>query len=144
IQTSYVIEQEGVKAPEMGEFDPIIRKTEAYFSEKLTAHGDTARGVDWRDEKAQEQRFQILSRLFRTRGDFSILDVGCGTGAFYNYLACNGFRNIHYTGLDLLEKMVACGRSKFAGDSNAYFENGTIEQLNDSFDYTIASGIYNA
>jgi hypothetical protein len=57
-----------------------------YFTNTLNLYGMTARGADWRDDDAQTLRFEQLLKILPAQSDsvqtFTLVDYGCGYGAF--------------------------------------------------------------
>ncbi len=100
--------------------------------------------VGWGSSESQKKRFEILSEI----GDLnncSILDIGCGTGAFYKYLN-DLYRDINYTGIDINENMVRIAKETlpeatfYCTDILNKVEN---EIRNRKFDYVFLSGVLN-
>jgi 2-polyprenyl-3-methyl-5-hydroxy-6-metoxy-1,4-benzoquinol methylase len=71
-----------------------------------------------------------------------ILDIGCGTGAFLDYLPSD----IEYVGVDLNPKYVESAKSRYK-DNNATFYCGRVDEMVDKehkfgqFDIALAKGI---
>jgi SAM-dependent methyltransferase len=118
-------------------FDVDLDQVRDYYSERLKYFGASPKGVDWGSEQRQQRRFQELSACFVQDDDFSILDLGCGYGAFLDHLKSTGKR-AYYTGRDLSEDMIAQARQLQPG---ANFIAGSLGT--EDFDYIIASGIFN-
>ena len=78
---------------------------EEYYTNKIKEYGTTPQGVDWNGEKSQFIRFEQLSKIISTNNSFSIGDIGCGYGKYFEFLQ-NRFNNFNYTGYDLSEKMI--------------------------------------
>jgi SAM-dependent methyltransferase len=118
----------------------ILKKVRDYYEKKLSKFGHTPKGVDWNSEESQEIRFEQLTKVIDPKIKFfSIIDYGCGYGAFYKYLSSH-FNQFAYTGHDLSTKMTDTGKKLFL--------NPRIKWINDvsnlkSSDYLIASGIFN-
>jgi len=126
---------------------PNFEEAKNYFEERLTAHGATARGVDWNSEAAQELRFSQLSKVINTTQPLSLLDYGCGYGALAGYLRRSGFPLRHYVGFDVLESMVSKAREVYRAeltgdDQTLYTFTSDFNQLT-PVDFAIASGIFN-
>jgi SAM-dependent methyltransferase len=79
-----------------------------FYSGKLAEHGFTTRAFDWSRLNSQRRRFELLSGILplKERRRFSVLDVGCGYGDLYDFLAKKGFRP-DYTGVDIMERFIA-------------------------------------
>ena len=111
-----------------------------YYTNKLQQHGATPRGVDWNGLESQQLRFAQLSQIVAHDGRFSINDLGCGYGAFLDYLETK-FTGFTYVGCDVSAAMIAAARERHRTNPNAhYHETSTPPQLSD---YGIASGIFN-
>jgi len=111
-----------------------------YYAGKIKEHGCTPKGVDWKDEASQNLRFDVLYKLFAHDPDASVIDLGCGYGAFLQYIRSKGHRG-KYIGLDICPDMLSLAKSGFASDNNALF----LDKLNDGdvHDYVVSSGIFN-
>jgi SAM-dependent methyltransferase len=120
--------------------EAILEAVERYYSAKFDEHGARAQGVDWNSVESQELRFEQLAQLFRGRtGMFSVNDLGCGYGAFAQYLAERGY-DARYTGYELSPAMLEAAREAFRDDERIRFvEGSTLEPA----DYSVASGIFN-
>lgn len=110
-----------------------------YYSNKIVAHGPVPAGVDWSSQERQERRFAALARMLPREEGVTLLDVGCGYGALFDYLSSTG-RNISYTGTDISSAMITQARVLHT-EENAAFLEGDIPDT--SFDYVVASGIFN-
>jgi SAM-dependent methyltransferase len=118
-------------------FDAIFGRVAGYYGEKVRAHGNTARGVDWNSEASQELRFRQLLSLCDSSTSFSLLDIGCGYGALFDFLMAQKVA-VDYRGFDIAPEMVSAARSRHP---NACFtsDRAAVE----SADYSVASGIFN-
>jgi Methyltransferase domain len=119
----------------------IIAASVAYYEEKLSAFGCTARGVDWKDERSQHLRFEQLLRALGVRRSepFSILDYGCGWGALLPFLAERDYV-FEYTGYDPSARMIDAARHTHAATKAAFT---TERAALPSADYVLASGLFN-
>ncbi|MBE0700000.1 MAG: methyltransferase domain-containing protein [Anaerolineaceae bacterium] len=120
---------------------PNFEQAKTYFEERLSAHGATARGVDWNSESAQFLRFSQLAKVLPTEQPFSLLDYGCGYGALGSYLLHKEYALEQYIGFDILESMVEKASEVFHEQTQFTFTS-RFEALS-SVDYSIASGIFN-
>lgn len=100
-------------------------------------YGTTPKGVDWNSEKSQFIRFEQLSKIIN-QDKFSINDVGCGYGKYYEYLS-HGYDSFGYKGYDLSNDMVINAQKLYPdGDFRKISE---IKELKKT-DYSVASGIF--
>ncbi len=118
----------------------LLKAVGDYYSEKLVTHGETAKGVDWSTEESQKLRFHELSRVIDFDKSFTINDLGCGYGAYFNYLASR-VANFQYFGIDVSSPMIEAAKRRLADRENAQFLCGGVPEA--VMDYTVASGIFN-
>lgn len=111
-----------------------------YYSTKLSEHGLTPRGVDYNGEESQILRFAQLGKLIDSSEFFSLNDLGCGYGAYFDYLK-KQFPSFSYRGWDVSADMIRAARNQFGDDLNASFEISA--EPNIVADYGIACGIFN-
>jgi len=108
------------------------------YEKSLRDHGATPKGVGWRDEPAHELRFERLSRVIDAAEPISVNDLGCGYGAFLEYLNGHGFRVAHFRGLDISERMLEEARRRHPSGEWLLGSKLAAEA-----DYSFASGIFN-
>lgn len=102
-------------------------------------YGVDVRSLDWGSRASQHLRFAVLAQL--PLASASVLDVGCGLGDFWAWLAEKSLP-VSYAGLDITPRMIEIARQRFPG---VRFQTGDI--LDDffgaeKFDYVVASGIF--
>ncbi|NLK87242.1 MAG: class I SAM-dependent methyltransferase [Clostridiaceae bacterium] len=98
--------------------------------------------LGWESAKAQRLRFDVLLSSVDLAGR-KLLDVGCGTGNLLEYIDSKGIK-VDYTGVDILEKMIAIAESKKLNGVFKYmdiFKNNIFGS--NSFDVVYTSGIFN-
>lgn len=118
----------------------LLSEVATYYSEKLAMHGTTARGVDWNGEESQQLRFQQLYKLIAPHTSFSVNDLGCGYGAFYDFL-CHQSVLCSYRGIDVSHEMIQAARERYPSENNVQFiESNAASQI---ADFSVASGIFN-
>lgn len=119
---------------------PGLKKVIAYYDSALAQHGPTAKGMDWRDESSQELRFAQLVRLLPADGPFSVLDYGCGSGAFRKYLTTH--RPLAtYFGFDVSSAMLEAAARVFpSAPATTWLPSLPAKK---KFDYCVASGVFN-
>jgi len=108
------------------------------YEKSLREHGATPRGVGWRDERTHGLRFERLSQVIDEVGPVSINDLGCGYGAFLEYLNVRGTKVSRFRGLDISERMLEEARRRHPSGE---WILGT--KLAAEADYSFASGIFN-
>ena len=115
---------------------------ERYYSGRFAEHGPTAEGVDWNSDESQELRFEQLAQLFADAdGPFSVIDFGCGYGAFASFLGAAGY-DARYVRLRRSRRHArACPRRVSATTRRRRFVSGRDEL--EPADYSVASGIFN-
>lgn len=119
-----------------------IETIKSYYETNIDSGVHDYEILGWESREAQEKRFDI----FVSNTDLQnkkILDVGCGLGNLYEYIAARG-TGFSYTGVDILECMVERALSK-----NPDAEFHCMDVFKDErfkgrkFDIIYASGIFN-
>lgn len=119
----------------------LLSDVAAYYAAKLAEYGDTPHGVDWNGEESQSIRFEQLCRVFdREKSVSSVNDLGCGYGAFCEYL-WSKYPKSEYIGIDVSREMIISAEQRFAGADRARFITGSEPER--QADFSIASGIFN-
>ena len=90
--------------------DKLKRGVVAHYESALRAHGATARGMDWKDERSQRLRFEVLLEGLGVAGR-TLHDVGCGGGHLYDHLRERGI-DARYRGTDLSAEMIAAAHAR--------------------------------
>lgn len=116
----------------------------SHYRETLAAHGETARGVDWRDDETAVIRYDrmlaVVERGPAQRTDRpSVLDVGCGWGGLLDRAEARGIA-LDYRGIDVVAEMVdLAARRRPAG---AFAVADVFEIGDDAVaDYVVCNGI---
>lgn len=120
--------------------DERIEQVNRYYSEKIMRHGATASGVDWKDERSQEIRFEQLARVMENDEECSCVDIGCGYGAFAHFLRKRGWRGF-YEGVDISKPMIAASQERLREDKKIRLTIG--QEPAEPADFVVASGIFN-
>lgn len=123
---------------------PLLTSPQRAYARRLQQCGATARGVFWRNDEWQARRHDILVGLFRPehrQGGIEVADLGCGYGAFFDYLAPRPvMTESRYTGYDMTPEMIAACRGRIT-DPRAEFV--TAPRVTAPADYVFASGTFN-
>lgn len=121
--------------------EDIEGQLKGFYSKNIASHGTGAQGVGWKNAEAQELRFQQLAKALPSDRGFSINDLGCGTGAFADFLE-KRFSVFKYMGYDVMPEMIKiCHETHTA--PNRFFKHIQDSSAMDQADYSIASGIFN-
>ena len=115
------------------------------YSAKFRQYGPTPEGVDWgKNRQNTELRLKKMSELIGqpVSGKPSILDVGCGYGAFYKYLQDNVTGNFQYTGIDLCGDMIKSAKQQYLGGVWLTDDFISHDFGSKKFDYIICNGIF--
>lgn len=123
------------------------RRITDFYLEALNEYGPfDHRSVHWTEQEGQIKRFEILADV----GDLnckSVLDVGCGVGAFYGFLRQKNIE-VKYFGIDIIPEFIEEARKIFSGkdrsESSAatspIFEHKDIFDISGQYDFVVASG----
>ena len=115
---------------------------DAFYKNRLKEHGAGSQGVGWKDDHAQQIRFEQLVKVITT-SQYSVNDLGCGTGDLYPYLQAHVPGLKAYYGYDILPEMIDLAlRNNPQADTAVFKKITTLEEM-DLADYTVASGIFN-
>jgi SAM-dependent methyltransferase len=117
----------------------LLTEVAAYYTSKLAQHGETPQGVDWNGEGSQTLRFEQLCKVVRGSGAFSVNDLGCGYGAFYDFLA-HRYPSFFYLGIDVSEDMTETAKRRYEDKNNAAFLFSN--QPDRVAEYGVARGIF--
>jgi len=114
---------------------------EQYYEKQSQEVSDTnsSHVVGWMDgNENQIKRFQTLLDIGVKDGD-SVLDVGCGVGHLVEHLKNTNLK-VYYTGIDTNKYAIDQAKNSYLKESFIY---GTIRDLNETYDWGLASGVFN-
>lgn len=117
-----------------------IGEIEKYYSDRIREYGETPQGVDWNGEESQTLRFEQLCKLIKSPRPFTINDLGCGYGAFFEYISKKD-ELFSYTGIDISADMISAATRRYKNNENARFV--VSDEPVQIADYGVASGIFN-
>ena len=120
----------------------LLREVSDYYSKKILQYGKTPRGVDWNSKESQLLRFEQLCKIITNKNEsFSLNDLGCGYGAFLDYLQKSTHLPYGYLGVDISPEMIKAANKLHTNVQHARFI--TSAEPDQAADYSIASGIFN-
>ena len=114
------------------------------YSKRFDNYNNTPKGVFWNSKLSQDLRLNIiLDKILQNAksDEFSIADIGCGYGRFYEILKERNLDNkVKYHGFDINQKIINfCKNNK--DFVNVKFEISALPF--DDTDYVVMSGTYN-
>jgi SAM-dependent methyltransferase len=119
--------------------EPTLGRVASLYEDSLAQHGLSSKGVGWPDDASHRQRFLKLATVVDSSdGPISVNDLGCGYGAFWNFLSENDVSLRHFRGYDISERMIENARQRVP---SAEFVVG--DKLDQEADYGFACGIFN-
>jgi SAM-dependent methyltransferase len=121
--------------------DSIEGELKGFYARNLETHGTGAQGVGWKNGQAQIVRFEQLQKLLPSQGHFSINDLGCGTGAFSDFLN-ERFTSVTYFGYDMLDEMVRIAKEQHPHAHASFYKIESAAEMKQA-DFSVASGIFN-
>jgi cyclopropane fatty-acyl-phospholipid synthase-like methyltransferase len=118
----------------------LLSEVAEYYTSKMTQHGETPKGVDWNGEESQSLRFEQLCKIVGSSNHFTVNDLGCGYGAFYDFLS-NRYDSFSYSGIDISESMIRAAEQRYQDKAQVRFVlSSEPDQI---ADFGVASGIFN-
>jgi len=120
--------------------DTFLKGNEQFYASLLEEHGETAAGVGWKTDENRDVRFAQMHKLIAPDTSYSLNEIGCGYGAFLEYLQGQG-HIVRYCGFDLLPAMLEAARKRHRASE----ECAWVSQIDAMpiADYTVAIGTYN-
>lgn len=118
--------------------EKILNEVNKYYSDKITSHGATSKGVDWNGKESHFLRFEQLCKILPIDEQFSLMDFGCGFGSLLEYLNEKNFL-YNYTGFDISKEMIAKAQELYISKNINFNSN----LKNSIYDFTVANGIFN-
>jgi len=128
-----------------------IPDIEGYYQRLVEKYGGDPRADGYSSELAREARFEMYTTHFDFAGK-TILDVGCGTGAFFRYLMDCEIFPARYVGIDILPGKAETAKFRLAQAGilqsaemrgiDVEFVAGDVSSIRDSFQISIACSIF--
>ena len=111
---------------------------EEHYRKLYLKYGDDAGSAQYSSKDSQYLRFKYLAEIADLDKQ-TILDYGCGTGAFYDYLLKIKKNPKKYIGIDIVDEFLIHCKKKFP--KGVFLKPNEIE--NYEYDFGFASGIFN-
>lgn len=120
----------------------------AHYRQCLERHGDRCIGMDWPRKKDNLRRFAVMAKLFEdtlssSRKRIKLLDFGCGTSHFYEYLLSVGLaKKIDYVGIDIVSESIQISKEKFPNNKYLCLDILTSTKALGPYDYITINGVF--
>jgi SAM-dependent methyltransferase len=125
----------------MKNYDKFKQVNNDFFDKLINQSTDEHTAVG-QSRISHEKRFKKMLDIGDLR-DKSVLDVGCGLGAFYSFLNENNIKSDYY-GVDINEKMLNTARNNYPKMADKFKNIDIIESnIEQEFDYSISIGPLN-
>ena len=124
----------------------MIEDLRKYWDENVLRHGDSPKAFDWGSRESQYKRFNVLSEILPKDEPFTVLDVGCGLGDLWKWMATRFDRPFSYTGIDISPKMIQLAQEKVQRRilfPVTFKVHDMAEPLAERYDYVLLSGTLN-
>jgi SAM-dependent methyltransferase len=112
-----------------------------YYKQRFEDFGDTPEGLSWPNYKDMLLRYKIMSEVIRGDAPATLLDLGCGTGHFLEFLETSR-PNAEYTGADINKDVIELCKRKY---KNVKFDQMDVLANPDklkTYDYIVMNGIF--
>jgi len=114
-------------------------------------YGDTYKGMDWPKSEDVFIRYRVMLELIKNSENienFTLLDLGCGTGKLNEYLVEKKSHlpdysaKLNYSGLDISEKFIEIARKKFPENDFYCLDLLDTTTVLPTFDFVIMNGVF--
>lgn len=120
----------------------VVANSNAIYSSQASKHGAGTLAVLCDRSTRLHQRFAEITKFIPLDSARSAtLEVGCGHGEFFKYLAAHGYRG-RYVGTDINAELLALARRRFKAIDVREIDILTTD-LGERFDYVVLSGVFN-
>ena len=113
------------------------------YNERFRKLGPTPEASMWFSKTRQIARFDVIFnqlKLFHQRNSISISDVGCGYGAFLEYLSEKKIdEELSYYGYDVCPEVIKFCKNKYFERASFYTKSVPVHKT----DFVIMSGTFN-
>ena len=111
-----------------------------YHNDSIKKFGvNSHQALGWRKKNEQLLRFKMLIEPSELN-DYSVLDIGCGTGDLLAYLISKNIQ-CKYTGIDHIKDFITLAGEKYKNQNNTSFLLGDFWTADlGKYDYVLVSG----
>jgi len=114
----------------------------SFYNFHLKQFGDRPEALRWTPH-GQLKRYHMLADIAPARDleNATVLDYGCGTGDFYQFLKRRGI-TVKYTGVDINENFISLAKNKYP-ECTFKVMNADDDAFDGSYDYIFICGVFN-
>lgn len=115
-----------------------------FYNGNYKKFGYSEKSLAWNKGK-QNIRFSELTKNLELVDEMKIFDIGCGFGDLNKWLQIKGYKKYYYKGVDLVEGFIDTAKEIYKDNPNITFvcDDFLNMQIDEEYDYIIASGIFN-
>ena len=120
----------------------VTNNQKKYYEGLLKIHGPGVKAVASGLQVYKDARYESLSKVFDNDNAFTIHDVGCGVGHYYEYIKDNFLdKDIAYSGTEITQHFVDICSEKYP--NNKFFLRDLAKTPFESkYDYLIFGGTF--
>lgn len=118
-----------------------LNKQIKLYKKLYERYGESHLSLSWLSSESQKIRFKTFLDLVKPDQSFSLLDLGCGLGDFYEYLIRCQYQ-VHYVGIDIVDDFIEKNKLKFPQASWSVNDAGSYLKTSPKYDYIFASGLF--
>ncbi|NVJ46715.1 MAG: class I SAM-dependent methyltransferase [Cytophagia bacterium] len=118
------------------------QKQEEIYRGLYTEHKGTPMAVSSESLNHKNQRFKLITNIFKDQTDVSVHDVGMGLADLYAFIQTEiKETNVQYSGTDILREFVEESRLRFP-ECRFYHRDIAESAFEDTYDYVLLSGVF--
>ena len=125
--------------------DDIVQKQRLHWKNLAAEHAGSVQAVGSESLAHKHLRYAKLAEIFSQRegAEFSIHDIGCGVGDFYDWLKQSGhdLKHISYSASEITPEYCEIARQRHP-EVQFYSRDISTEPVADRYDYVILSGVF--